>query len=59
MDMHGIIAADDADSVLYRLSAVTDGLLGCTVDYAILVTSRYIEIRLTDQRDHKPVLDKR
>ena len=32
MDMHGIIAADEA------------------------VTSRYIEIRLTDQRDHKPVL---
>ena len=35
---------------------VTSILLGCTVDYAILVTSRYIEIRLTDQRDHKPVL---
>ncbi|MBR7088184.1 MAG: MMPL family transporter, partial [Mogibacterium sp.] len=30
---------------------VTSILLGCTVDYAILVTSRYIEIRLTDQRD--------
>ena len=35
---------------------VTSILLGCTVDYAILVTSRYREIRRTDPEDTQPVL---